>query len=120
MSPLAISHHWRAGNWNEVHPGLTLECRKGRIGLAAGQMRNSVNRDLRFASLSMVFPLTNIIGLRAGLIVGEYERRYDSVGFAAPLLAVTIADGQRIAFDVMHMPVGEAPATAIGIRIKIN
>lgn len=123
FSPLALSHHWGEGDWNEVHPGITVECHKGVFGVAAGRMRNSINRNVRFLSATISWPVSKMISVRAGGAVGDYEGWRDTLPFVSPVVALTLGEGYRIALDVMHIPSGGSfspvPVTIAAVRIRI-
>lgn len=122
ISPIAVSKHWAGSGWNEIHPGLTAECRRGRAFAAIGRMRNSYDRNIDLASLGAVLPFSPWLGLRVGLILGRYDNTYNSPAFAAPIAALTIGDGRALALDIMHVPANgfsPVPVTLLAARWKM-
>lgn len=122
ISPIAVSKHWSGTGWNEVHPGLTGECRMGATFIAAGRMRNSYDRNVDLVSAGATLPLSEWIGLRVGAITGRYDNTVNNPSFVAPLIALTIGDGRQIAFDITHMPANgfsPVPVTLLAARWRV-
>lgn len=123
VSPIAISKHWGGSGWNEVHPGITGECRVGRVYLSAGRMRNSVERNMTFATFGVAVPIYKWVGARAGVITGTYDNTVNTPSFTSPLIALTLADGETVAFDVIHSPANgfsSVPVTLLAARWRIR
>lgn len=122
LSPIAFSHHWVQGDWNEVHPGITVECRKGQAYLSTGQMKNSLDRSVSFVSSGAILPINSWASLRLGAIMGHYDNTRYNANFTGPMVALALWDDKRVAADIMHVPANgfsPVPVTLVAVRFKL-
>lgn len=149
FSPVSFSHHWKdpeilklrsPGEWKEVHESIAFDCKMNGGTIGAGIMKNSFDLDMQYVGATMGWKLWRWTSLQAGVIAGQYEQptwrrksQWDDGKptltrfFLAPVLALTIAEGEFVAVDISHSLNGlsggergeEVPVTMARVRFKV-
>lgn len=128
LSPGAVSWHAdRAAGYNERNsgPGLEWRSESGEIRAAAGQYRNSIRQDTRYATVGW-FPLRTDLGpvrIAAGGAIGIADGYRVNQGRAFPVaLPALSVEVWRIGLNVTAWPrleKGESAGVAVQLLIRI-
>ena len=124
LSPGLSSYHTdRAAKFNEDNRGFGAEYDLAdKAKLFAGMFRNSVNKDSRYAGVSLSTPLLE--NLRAGLLLGAIDG-YPDVhhGHIFPLAAPMLSyEGKHAGLNLLALPkVGPvSPVIAAQMKFRFN
>lgn len=125
ISPTGLSsyHSDRAAKYNEDNRGFGAEYDLAdKAKLFAGMFRNSVNKDSKYAGVSLSTPLLK--DLRAGLLLGAIngypEARHGGfIPMAAPMLSY---EGKNAGINILGLPkVGSiSPVIAAQMKLRFN
>lgn len=128
LSPGAVSWHAdRSAGYNERNsgPGIEWRSESGGIRAAAGQYRNSIRQDTRYATIGW-FPLQTELGpvrIAAGGAIGIADGYRVNHGRAFPVaLPALSVEGWRIGLNVTAWPrleKGESAGVAVQLLIRV-
>lgn len=125
ISPTGLSsyHSDRAAKYNEDNHGFGAEYDLAdKAKLFAGVFRNSVNKDSKYAGVSLSAPLLK--DLRAGLLLGAINGYPDmNHGKLFPMVAPMLSyEGKHAGLNVLGLPkVGNiSPVIAAQMKLRFN